>query len=92
MPENEKPSDKPTAKPTATPTGSPGAKEKKGSMTVSEAGRQFLSQSQAQQAHTLVRAWVNMIEWDEFRRVPTLEFDNSGFGDYPSPPQLVLCC
>jgi hypothetical protein len=64
--------------------------EEPGKMTASEAGLQFLGQSEAQQAHLLLRAWVNLLEWDEFRRVPSLAFEAAGFGDFPSPPQLVM--
>src|SRR5262249_16409766 len=64
--------------------------EGSGQLTVSKAGEEFLAQSEAQQAHRLVRAWANMGEWDEFRRVPAFEFDPGMWGDFPSPPQLVL--
>jgi hypothetical protein len=83
--------------------------EEPGRLVVSPAGLQFLSQSEAQQALVLLRAWANMVEWNEFARVPDLEFEvpglgdssfdsvvmfefgyGTGFGDVPSPPQLVI--
>jgi hypothetical protein len=61
-----------------------------GRVVVSEAGLTFLAQSETEQAHRLIRAWVNLSEWDEFYRVPSLEFDPSGYGDIPSSTQLVM--
>ena len=64
--------------------------EEAGRLTVSPVGTEFLGQSEAQQAQRLIRAWANMGEWDEFRRVPTFEFDLGVWGDFPSPPQIVM--
>jgi hypothetical protein len=53
--------------------------EEPGRMIVSPDGLQFLTQDEGQQARVLLRAWVTLEEWNEFRRVPTLEFEDAEF-------------
>jgi hypothetical protein len=59
-----------------------------GQVEAADAGIRFLAQSEAEQARMLYQAWLHLPEWNEFSRVPTLEFEYAGHTDYPHPTHL----